>query len=79
MRSQIISAMIRKLEGQIEYHKVNIEVYMQHPVGIGEHPDIMEAVESELVKLAEADEKLSTLTKYFNRTEDFLITEDLIS
>ena len=53
------------LKGKISYHKANMNVYLHNPVGIGEHPDILESLESELSKLAEYDEKLSTLEKYF--------------
>ena len=30
--------------GNIEKHKVNIEIYMHNAVGIGEHSDIMSAI-----------------------------------
>lgn len=65
MDSILINAMRTHLEGKVSYHRANIDVYLFSPAGIGEHPDIMEAIESELGKLAEADEKLSTLDKYF--------------
>jgi len=65
MKIRLVNAMRSTLEGRIEYHRANIEVYLEHPVGIGEHPDIMEAIESELGKLAEAEEKLQTLTQFF--------------
>lgn len=61
----LLQALRTHLTGKVAYHRANIDVYLASPVGIGEHPDIMEAVESELGKLAEADEKLTTLEKYF--------------
>ena len=39
------------------------------PAGIGEHADVTEAVISELNKLAEADDRLEMLNKYFSKTE----------
>ena len=36
-------------------------VYLQNPVGIGEHPDIMAAIEEELEKAASYQEKLDQL------------------
>jgi len=66
MRQQLLDAFKKQCEGNIEKHKVNIEVYLTHPVGIGEHPDIMEAIEQEMNKLAEWDELLGTCNKYFN-------------
>jgi len=66
MRQQLLDAFKKQCEGNIEKHKVNIEVYLTNPVGIGEHPDIMEAIEQEMNKLAEWDELLGTCNKYFN-------------
>jgi hypothetical protein len=53
--------MKKYLEGKVAYHHSNLEVYFNNSAGIGEHPDVMEAIESELGKLAEAQEKLSAL------------------
>ena len=36
-------------------------VYLQNPVGIGEHPDILAALEEELAKCAEYAEKREIL------------------
>jgi len=66
VRTILLSAMREHLEGKINYHKANIEIYLINPAGIGEHPDIMESIETELANLAEADEKLETLNKYFS-------------
>jgi hypothetical protein len=50
------------LMGKILYHETNVQIYFKNPVGIGEHPDIMAAIEEELSKVAEYKEKLDTLT-----------------
>ena len=49
------------LSGKCRYHETNIKIYFQNPVGIGEHPDILGAIEEELGKLAEYKEKLDIL------------------
>ena len=66
MKAKMLDALRKRFEGEIASAQMNVEVYLENPAGIGEHPDIMEAVEQELAKLAEADEKLETLNKYFN-------------
>ena len=48
-------------EAQIKKAEANIKIYMKNPAGIGEHPDIMGAIEEELAKAAEFDEKLKLL------------------
>ena len=55
-----------RLEGDIERSKCNINVYLNQSVGIGEHIDIVETVEKELTKLAEAEDKLETLINNFS-------------
>ena len=59
-------ALKKKLEGDIERSKCNINVYLNQSVGIGEHIDIVETVEKELTKLAEAEDKLETLINNFS-------------
>ena len=61
----LLQSMEKYLEGKVAYHCANFQVYLDNPAGIGEHPDIMEAMESELSKIAEYDEKLTTLKKFF--------------
>ena len=57
----IAEGMASYLLGKIQYHKSNVRMYLENPAGIGEHPDIMHAIESEIEKAAEFDEKLKML------------------
>ena len=70
MDYSIYSALERKLKGDIAVAKTNIEIYMTTAVGIGEHIDIVETVEKELAKLAEAEDKLQTLNSSFSVDRD---------
>ena len=54
----IKDALIKKLEGEIAVAEANISVYLQNPAGIGEHSDIVEAIETEIGKMAEAQDKI---------------------
>jgi len=65
LRDQLLDASRKHFEGNIEKHRVNVEVYLKNPAGIGEHSDIMEAIEGELSQMAEYDDKLEMLNKYF--------------
>ena len=64
----MIEALRKKYEAEVAAAKVNIEVYLKNPVGIGEHPDLVSAVDFELTKLAAAEEKLTTLAKHWRKT-----------
>ena len=63
--SNIVRALSLKYQSEIESARANIEVYMNNPAGIGEHPDIVAAVDTELVKLSTAEDKLKSLESNF--------------
>ena len=52
-------------ESHIEKHKMNIEVILSNPIAIHDHTDIMTAIELELAHIAEYEDKLEALNKYF--------------
>ena len=70
----IIDALRKKYEAEIAAAKANIEVYNKNPAGIGEHPDLVQAVDTEMVKLADAEDKLETLNKHYGNPQRDLLT-----
>ena len=48
LRDSLVNNLIKHAEGQIAKHKANVEIYFTYPTGIGEHPDVMGAIETEL-------------------------------
>ena len=67
MKQQLIDGLIAKYNGDIGAARANIQVYLTNPVGIGEHPDIIAAIDLELIKIAEAEDKLLALEKHFSK------------
>lgn len=65
----LLEAIKKHNEGKIALHKANIAVYLKNPAGIGEHSDIAEAVESELVKIANAQDIIDMVDKHFTTEE----------
>jgi len=65
MREQLIKAARMHAEGELERAKTNIMVYMNQSVGIGEHSDIVEAIQEELDKMASARDRIDMLEIYF--------------
>ena len=65
MRNEIIEALKAHAQGHIDKHKMNVEVLLQKAVGIGEHGDILTEIEKELKVIAEYDDQLEMLKKYF--------------
>ena len=67
MREMILQALKSKLLGQMNGHIANIEVMMTNPVGVGDHPTIVDTIEKELGALEHANGKLNVLVKYLER------------
>lgn len=65
MREQILETLRSHAIGHINKHKMNVEVYLANPVGIGEHSDIIEAIEVELKAISEYEDQLEIIEKYF--------------
>tara|TARA_B100000945_G_scaffold66739_1_gene50086 strand:- start:780 stop:992 length:213 start_codon:yes stop_codon:yes gene_type:complete len=67
MKDKIVNALIAHAKGDIEKHKMNVEVYLNNPAGIGEHSDILEAIENELNMIAKYEDQVDVLNKYFKK------------
>jgi len=63
--SIIRDALIKHAEGHIAKHTANIEVYLNSSTGIGEHSDVIDAIEGELKKLGKWHGQLELLNTYF--------------
>ena len=57
----LLDALCKKYEGEIAAARANINVYITNPAGIGEHPNLVAAIDSEVEKLTDATDKLSIL------------------
>jgi hypothetical protein len=66
MKEQLVKAARMHAEGELERAKTNVMVYMNSTTGIGEHPDIVEAIQGELDKMASATDRIEMLDKYFS-------------
>jgi hypothetical protein len=69
-RETMLSAAKVHAVGHIEKHRMNVEVYLANPAGIGEHSDIMEAIEVELEHIAKYEDQLEIIEKYFENMVD---------
>ena len=66
LKDQLVKAARMHAEGELERAKTNIMVYMNNATGIGEHSDIVEAIQEELDKMAHAEDRIEMLEKYFS-------------
>ena len=59
MNDRLRNALILKYKGEIAAAEVNIRVYLNNPVGIGEHDDIVGAIDEQIEIAANAQEKMN--------------------
>ena len=65
MREQLLRALLAHAQGDIAKHKANIEIYLEHPAGIGEHSNVLEAIEQELNMIAKYEDQVEVIKKHF--------------
>ena len=65
MRETLIKALLAHAQGDIAKHRANVEVYLTSPVGIGEHSNVVEAIEEELNMIAKYQDQIDVIQKYF--------------
>ena len=61
MQKQLRKAVRMHAKGDLERAKTNVLVYMNNSTGIGEHSDIVEAIQAELDKMAIATDRLDMI------------------
>ena len=65
MREQLVTALVAHAHGDIQKHVANVEIYLNNPAGIGEHSNVVEAIEQELNMIAKYQDQLDIINKYF--------------
>ncbi len=60
----IVDALEKKYEAQMAQAEANVKVYMENPVGVGEHPNIVDEVQNLLKQIKDAKEMLDELKNW---------------
>tara|TARA_B100000029_G_scaffold455680_1_gene483116 strand:+ start:130 stop:336 length:207 start_codon:yes stop_codon:yes gene_type:complete len=66
-RPNLKTAALAHFEAKRQEAYANLSIYLENPVGIGEHPNLLEEVVKLTKQLAEAEESLETFRKYFSK------------
>ena len=57
MNKELLNALYTFYEGNIAKAQANLIVYLDNPAGIGEHPDVVEAMDSQVSIIVENQDK----------------------
>lgn len=67
LSKELIDALSNQYRGNIQAARANVRVYLENPAGIGEHPDIIQSIDSQIQIIADNQEKLDILnSRRFN-------------
>ena len=68
---ELIDGLEQLYRGNIAAAKANVKVYLANPMGIGEHPDIIQSIDTQIEIIANNQEKLDILnSRQLNLTGD---------
>ena len=65
MKKQKVETLKQHFEAHILKHKMNVDIMLANPMAIHDHTDLMDAIEKEVVQIAEYMDKLEVMEKYF--------------
>ena len=74
-RETLLKALQSQYQGQMDIAMANIQVYQNNPAGIGEHPDVAEALDTQVEKYATAKEKYDAVQSISNQKPQTTLTE----
>ena len=61
----ILTTLIKMYTADVAKAQANIEIYLKNPVGIGDHSDVLGAIDEQVSKMAEAQDKIEVLNRYY--------------
>ena len=64
LRQAILQALEDKYNAQISEADATIKIYLEKPVGIGEHPQHLDEIDKLVDKIAQAEEKIKILQEF---------------
>lgn len=74
-RETLLKALASQYQGEMDIAMANISVYQNNPAGIGEHPDVAEALDTQIEKYANAKEKYEAVQELLNERPQKTLTE----
>jgi len=70
MKRSIVAALIQDCHAKVQLAKMNVQVYINYPVGVGDHPNIMETIQGQLDIISQNKDRLRVLESEFSEFND---------
>ena len=66
MKYDMITALVKDCHAKIAMAKMNAYVLLNNPVGVGDHPNIMETIQEQIDIISQNKDRLKVLQEDFN-------------
>ena len=69
MKYEMITALVKDCHAKIAMAKMNVYILLNNPVGVGDHPNVMETIQEQIDIISQNKDRLKVLQEEF-RGED---------
>ena len=69
MKYDMITALVKDCHAKIAMAKMNVYILLNNPVGVGDHPNVMETIQEQIDIISQNKDRLNVLQEEF-RGED---------
>jgi hypothetical protein len=67
MREQMLDALIRDAESKIILAKLNVKILLNNPVGVGDHPHVMETIQGQLDIMSQNKDRIRLEEDFYDK------------
>ena len=69
-KRDMLDALKKKYEAEVDIAKATIQVYLDKPVGIGEHPQFADEIDKQLEAMSCANDKIKVIDNHYPNEDD---------
>ena len=69
MKYDMITALVKDCHAKIAMAKMNVYILLNNPVGVGDHPNVMETVQAQIDIISQNKDRLNVLQEEFRGEE----------
>tara|TARA_B100001250_G_scaffold211042_1_gene181094 strand:- start:304 stop:513 length:210 start_codon:yes stop_codon:yes gene_type:complete len=69
MKYEMITALVKDCHAKIAMAKMNVYILLNNPVGVGDHPNVMETIQAQIDIISQNKDRLKVLHEEFNGEE----------
>jgi hypothetical protein len=70
MKEKHVSGIMNKYIGLRDIALGDLSIYLENPVGVGEHSDVGAEIEKKIKQVDEYESIIETMNRYFSRNEE---------